>query len=301
MKKILKERILFAVLISGIAIYFFGRIKPSSNGFLSKHCFAEKTFTKEKFDIIIFGDSRIYRGVSPDEMKKEIGSSEKILNFGYSGGGFSKQIFDAIEKKLDSRGEKIIILGITPHSLTDDAAGNNQFNEFLNKKREEVIEELYLYKFLNFFEPTSIADIKMSFDDSVNIYYETYFENGWVASNNKFPNPNEALPLYKKEFEQGKVNATIVNSLIVQIGIWHSAGITVYAFRPPTTEKMVKLENSMSSFDEKNISDRISAAGGIWLNIPLTGFISYDGSHLNEESAIKLSDTLATLIKKNFK
>jgi hypothetical protein len=84
-----------------------------------------------------------------------------------------------------------------------------------------------------------------------------------------------------------------------QTRLWNSRGIDVYAFRVPSSQAMVELENQMSGFDEAAFVEQFTSAGGIWFSIPLEPYHSFDGSHLTKQAALKLSADLATLIRKS--
>ena len=72
----------------------------------------------------------------------------------------------------------------------------------------------------------------------------------------------------------------------------------MFGFRVPSTEKMVALENEISGFDEAAFIEGFKAAGGIWFDIPLEPYHTYDGAHLVKPSAIRLSLDLAEMIKR---
>ena len=67
-------------------------------------------------------------------------------------------------------------------------------------------------------------------------------------------------------------------------------------FRPPTTPAMLDLEERLSGFDEARFARRFEEAGGSWVALAREGWRSYDGSHLHEDSARRLSDELARAI-----
>ena len=47
----------------------------------------------KKYNFIISGDSRAYRGVSPDEVETIIENISKAKNLGFSSGGFNEEVF----------------------------------------------------------------------------------------------------------------------------------------------------------------------------------------------------------------
>jgi hypothetical protein len=89
--------------------------------------------------------------------------------------------------------------------------------------------------------------------------------------------------------EHFKVKPDLIKALTAQTRLWTSKGIRVFGFRPPTTIAMLQLENEMSAFDEKALIAAFTAAGGTWIPVDFSKYHSYDGSHLDEASAEKLS------------
>ena len=52
---------------------------------------------------------------------------------------------------------------------------------------------------------------------------------------------------------------------------------------------MEHLEDSITGFDEIEFIERFESLGGTWLRIDKTGYETYDGSHLREVEAARLS------------
>ncbi|HNW52593.1 MAG TPA: hypothetical protein PKH79_16035, partial [Prolixibacteraceae bacterium] len=67
----------------------------------------------------------------------------------------------------------------------------------------------------------------------------------------------------------------------------------VVGFRPPVTVPMKMLEDTMGFYNETAISARFNEAGGHWIHLNSTEYKTYDGSHLDLKSAMKLSEVLA--------
>jgi len=120
--------------------------------------------------------------------------------------------------------------------------------------------------------------------------------NGWIASSNIIEDTLDAITGYRKWYKKNKVSNKITNNLITQVKKWVDKGINVYAFTVPTSWSMKQLEDSLSGYNETEISKRIENVGGIWLKFN-DNYHSYDGSHLVKESAEKLSRELAKKIK----
>ncbi len=296
-----KERILLilpALLIFSLA---FKAIRPELGKQLllkTKNFWLKKTFDNNKYDVIICGDSRVYRGVSPQAMNSEFENTD-ILNFGFSSGGYSDIMYRAINHRLDSKSErKILILGISPYSLTPRAAQNKSLYHYQNIKREERIENQYFSGVLEFFIPFTPIELerKMIGKSFLNPKIETFNSSGWVASDFVNRDPEYALKSYQTTFNNNQVSEQLVHKLCLQISEWKSEDIEIYAYRPPTTNKMVTLEDSLSGFKQSEIILALKEAGAQWIDLSDQTYYSYDGSHLQEKSAIQFSIDLAQKI-----
>lgn len=293
----MKERVITILPIVLFWIVALSYIRPEtneSNASIIKRFWIVKTHTKKKFNFLVCGDSRTYRAVSPDAME-ELLPAFSILNFGFSSGSFSPFMLAQIENKLDfSASDKVLYLGITPYSLTPKAARDGHIKQELARKKEEILEALYFDPIERFFEPIKINLGRPL--DSVT-YIQLYKKAGWVATDKIPPNPEEALSIYLKDFEDNVVSEELISSLMSKVREWSGKGIKVFATRPPTTKEMVALENRLSGFKEGPFIKRFTEAGGIWLDINENRYRSFDGSHLDIPSSIAFSKDLAALIK----
>lgn len=297
-----QTNILFTILIAAIFLAGLSFVLPKNDEkYLGDMFWVRKTFAPSKYNVILMGDSRIYRALSPEIMEEEL-SNLKILNFGYSNGGLNPEMFQAAEEKLAKySGVKIIVLGITANTLTDYTRDNKQYLQELNRPREEVLERLYLSPVSYWFSATSPEQLKTHFQNK-NIpkkswYISNYRMNGYVESD-KFPTDTlEAIPSYTKDFNNFQVDKKHLTDLFNQVKKWTKNGIYVFAYRPPVSQTMLELENNMGKYDENRITSGITKAGGHWVALRNTNFKTYDGSHLDRASAEQLSMTIARKIK----
>lgn len=298
----LKNKTYITLILSLILIIILGLVLPKQDASKSQleRFWLKKIFANKNYDILIMGDSRTYRGISPQAMQQVL-KNYKILNFAYSNGGLNNFMFNEAEKHLSKkRNKQIIVLGVTPYSLTSLSEKNKQYLQELTRPKEDVYQRLYLNPLLTFFSPVK-PDFVFSgrSKEPQVIYKQEFFDNGWVASNKIPSNPHEAIPYYKKDFSSINVSLTLINNLITKTQYWTKKGIKVFAFRPPTTNEMLQLENKTSGFNELSFVKKFENAGGHWINIDVSKYYSYDGSHLSKKSAIKLSKKIAFEIKKN--
>ena len=79
---------------------------------------------------------------------------------------------------------------------------------------------------------------------------------------------------------------------------WMKDGIRVFAFVPPTTPDMKKLEETKSGCDMHIVKAAFEKAGGVWIDIEdEQKYSAYDSSHLNRNQAVMLSKYLSRKIK----
>jgi hypothetical protein len=256
----------------------------------------QKTHYAKGNNIVFMGDSRIYRGISSESVKS-VFPKQKVLNLGYSSGGLNQYMFDVAYSLLDKKKKvKIIVLGVTPFSMTEAARENEHFKQELERPLAEVVERNYLNPYLSIFESISFVDYKTD-PNKIN-YPQVFHENGWIESSKTHTIKTEVLSSYRKTFSKTIRSEKSISETLKFVAQMKNKGIAVYGFRPPTCQEMEKLENQLSGFNEDKFKNLFIAAGGRWIDIPNRfSFNTYDGSHLHYESAKKLSLILAKKIK----
>lgn len=246
----------------------------------------EKTHNEEKFDVVIYGDSRIYRGVSPAHITEETNLS--AYNFGYSSGSMSSQMLEFASSHLDHSNRPVFILGISPHSLTKDAMKDEQFLQEDGRSALEVLKRKKLAGFMSIFDPIRPSDLfaKGANQDQLN-------EGGWMSNPGNEIDTLNGLEHYRKVLTDNPIVPEAVEDMLSFVTELSSKGVRVIGFRPPTMSSMEALENDLLNFDQMDLAKRFEEHGGEWLNFDLNEFQTYDGSHLQKESAIFLSKKLA--------
>ena len=267
--------------------------------YLGELFWTRKTFAPAKYNVVTMGDSRVYRGVSPEIIESHL-PGLKVLNFAYSNGGLNPTMFNAAEKKLDQNQKpKIIVLGISANTISGYSAGNQQFVQELNRPREEIFQRIYFNPLRYWFSATSPEKLKNHFSETKEtaFYRNKYFMNGYVESE-KFPaDTMEAIPSYTKDFTNYKVTPENLSDLFKQVKKWTDSGITVVGFTPPVSQPMQMLEYTLGMFDEAAIKTGFEKASGHWIDLNPAKYKTYDGSHLNIESARKLSHEIGEEIQ----
>ena len=145
----MRNRVFLALVIAATLIGLIGLLRPDAMRTVSreKWFWTWKTHSDRKFDVVFVGDSRTYRGISPESMAEGL-QGFRILNFGYSSGSLSALMLAEAESRLDAGGRRIIVLGVTPSSLTPRAARDEQYRQEKNRTSSEVLENIYMAPFL---------------------------------------------------------------------------------------------------------------------------------------------------------
>lgn len=249
-----------------------------------------KTFAPAQYNLIACGDSRIYRGISTEAIREGSAQDWQGINLGYASAGFSIEYLNFVVSKFDPQASnRTLLLGVTPHSFTSEALRNEQYFSFQEISRFEQIKETNLAPLLAFFapyRPTKVLKRKTPNEQ------EVYNADGWVASNYVRPDTTDALISYRKAFADYRIEKDAVEAFLNKVEEMARSGITLVAFRPPSTYSMRALEDELSGFNEAYIRDQLTARGVIWLEFSDSDFNSYDGSHLNAASAIQFSTQL---------
>lgn len=271
-------------------------------GAAAERFWALKTHGKTRYDMILMGDSRVYRGISPAAMESIL-SGYRIFNFGYSGGALDPVMFAAAERRLDPGSDrKSILFGVTPLALTPYAARDEHYQQELNRPVDYVFTRLYWLPLVRSLEALDIRSIPNIFSGEKKPgtqagYYQEFYDDGWIASWSIPEDPYRTLPSFRDIFSYSPVSQSLVQRLMEQTREWTARGIQVYGFRVPSSQAMVALEDQMSGFNEAAFVEQFQAAGGTWFSIPLEPYHSFDGSHLTKQSAQQLSIDLAKLIR----
>lgn len=245
----------------------------------------QKFFAPSQFDIVVAGDSRAYRGVSPQHMN--VGEL-KVLNFGFDGVGLCDNYLKVSGEKLAQESNvKAILIVLTPYSLTPNAC---KWNEFVSLKKSAIPltqSALMEAQVSHFIRRVTSQDIKEMLGKPAS-FREEYFAEGWVASQRVKVDPAEADSLYIANFKNNQVDGVLVENLVDWIKVARESGVRVFVTRSPTAPSLKEIENTYGNFNEENARSLIVSKGGEWLDLEpsiLAQLQFYDGSHLDRSSA----------------
>jgi hypothetical protein len=295
------KKVILTIILGLFISVIFGLITKINNPDQDiRRLFVYKTHYPKKYNLIIAGDSRTYRAVSSKIIADSLNGN--AINLGYSSASFSKLLVNHINNKIttDKSVKRIIILGITPLSINIDEEQNGHLQEMLNLKKEEVIDYLYFYPVKNFFVPRKLNLLFAKDTNTANFIQKCHMQEGWIESDFIKPMPTLALLSYYKEYKNigKKFSYSILDSLCNNIRNWKKQKIDVYAFFPPSSEKMEILEDNFFQIDRTKVVKNVINAGAKWIRLDSL-YYSYDGSHLCAKSAQTLSKEIAHKIKQN--
>ena len=284
----------------GIFAYFLPA-KPSSStasGLFWHH----KIHTNDRYDMVIVGDSRIYRGVDPACIEKLMGGDQaiKVFNFGFSSAGLDSAFIEDAIRLLDTNAQPpILVLGVSPSALADENMRNIHYYQEKNRSYTEQLQRRYLNTFLGNFDPSAPSLVRNLLVDNKEGYFQKHYKNGWIASEKIPTDLWKDLWMLEDGYKKAVWSLYYQTRLIHLIAGWEARGIEVIAFRPPAAAHFESAENTLSQFRESAIAAQIEAVGGTWIDIKdRYQYQTYDGSHLLKSSAQKLSIYLAKQIKK---
>lgn len=280
------------ILVIGMIVLFVAlNARHLPPGVSKKFFWTNKSHQTEQFDIVVFGDSRVYRGFSPGVFTK--GTTFTCFNFGYSSGGTSPEMLDYIESRLDRRSGGVMLIGVSPDVFTKYAQRNIQYNQEMDRTTMEVLENLYVEPFMRNFSSVKISK-PLSILQGYNAkrVRELVFEDGFMPT---FPSSIDSLrrvQIYANNYaKKGGIESNYVQAFLDRVQEWKNQSIRVIAYRPPTSRAMQKVEES-AGFDEEDFVKRFQQAGGEWIDINEKDYVSYDASHIDGNEAIRLTKEL---------
>ncbi len=291
-----------AILLA-IMLTIVGIIRPigKTRGMDPLSQLSQKMRWHEQFDIVFGGDSRTQRGVSPGAIEKEL-PNKKVANFGFSAACLDPKYLSHLKKLIKKQSKKpTIVLGVTALSLTAYAQKNNAYLEYAKKHRAEHYLNAHFGHILHFFRRYKKDEIKQLLGYArAHDYYEYAKNDGWIQSNRRPHIPRYALKEYEKLLNKHPFVPKLQEDLLVKVHELTKAGVRVFAFRPPTTKEMAELEKKLCAFDKDKFIEEFKSYGGKWIEVDDRNYRSYDGSHIDEKSAVKFSKDLAKALVNHY-
>lgn len=300
-----KERCLWTVLTAAVLLAYVGKLprEHETSGVPESRFWMEKMKWNACADVVLAGDSRVHHGLSPAGMQQRLGEC-RIVNFGFAGNGYSPEYLDAVERVIDPGSRRpTIVLGITPRSLTPKSLAENEFLELRQSQAISIVaswKSHYLAGWLEFFEPWQLQPLLRTLRgaSASNVVRESEFHpDGWVATVWTPPQPAMMVESYRYQFRDNRVSEEATARLLERVRHWTKRGIAVVGIRPPTPPEMEEVENTLGGFDERAFVTMFEEAGGRWLRTDGRRYTTYDGCHLDRESAVRYSNDIAVLMR----
>lgn len=258
-----------------------------------------KVVPEKKYDLIFLGDSRVLTGIDPAVFENRLNCS--AYNAAFAGGGLCEKIFRHTSQNLLSGksicNSRVVVVGITPLTMSKDARKNSQFELLKNKLQKKSGNTFSEYVRIPFKKIRS-KRIKEFFKRSAST--RIYHKNGYLERFAKVSKKAQqsSLHTYTVFFKNYQYSYRSINELCHWIRQWNKEGITVFAFRPPVNKAMDSLEDESGKFNFSTVRKVVEQAGGIWLFVDKRDkYNSYDSSHLASAEAARLSRDLADKIR----
>lgn len=264
-------------------------------------------------DIVLAGNSRIYRGLDPAIFEQAL-AGRTVLNLGFSDQVWSEAYLDLIQKTLKLSAEKTrwIVIGVDPPSLkaveysgtpSMEASG---FGNALRQQHGALLPARWAVAFTELTQRLAPIDLPLLLGiqqvsaKTSEDYLQDYHVDGWIASNFREQDPERFVRNYWRDRTeaQQKISDATAQRLVARIASWRQLGLRIAAFRPPTTAETSTLEDLVFGFNQSNMERALTSAGALWIDCTDTTLRSYDGSHMIPESAQRLSRCLADAIAK---
>lgn len=241
-------------------------------------------------DVVLAGDSRVYRGLAPTEFT----SGRTVRNFGFSSVRLDETYLERAASLLRPNGT--LVIGLSALSFThskrdgfDEAverAARRSGSDRVRAVIDTTVRERCRPVALDLLMGSSDGRDQATADE----YIERFFDDGFVGSDYVVRQPERALGPYRESLEQGlKADRGMIDDLVREIAELEARGTRVVCLRVPTSLEMASLEDAYAGVDWETLSRDLRGVGAEWLSFDFADFESYDGSHLTEESARELS------------
>lgn len=297
------QRILLSLGLTLVLLAIGGWYFPAipSSSMQSDLFWSTKVQPNQAFDVVFIGDSRIYRGISPTIITKELKEidSFSVFNYGFSSAGLDTAFMEAGAALLNANSkQRILVLGVTASSLADENLANPHHWQEKNRHPVEIWQRKHINAYLSFFDPTSPLVLRNTYRGEKSGYYQEYKKNGWIASD-KLPRDEwKGYWHIQNTYPTVKFSAAVRENLIKKVAEWEAEGIQVFGFRPPAAAHFEAIETKY--YPEEALRTQFEAVGGTWIEIPdRKTYITYDGNHLEEQSARKLSAVVGKAMKRS--
>ena len=303
LRRVDRRRIALAV-GAAVALVAWGtaaRPPGDATGLPVEAFWARKLRAGPRFDGVLLGDSRVYRGLAPAEMAPALDGA-RILNFGFSNAGLEARYLAAGRAKLDPAApRRWIVVGVTPLALTATAGARNGYLERAARAPSAAWPAAAAARLTAPLAPLTPAELRRMLGGGPPAvrYREHYGADGWAASDKTPVDLGAAPAAYGAQLARDpdfRLDPDVAADLMAAVGAWTGEGIAVFGLRPPTAPAMRAFEDGPLGFDEAATRAAFAAAGGRWIDVDPGAYATFDGSHLRADDARRLSRDVAAAV-----
>jgi hypothetical protein len=296
---ILRDKTAWTLIAAAALVIAASLLRPTGpqEGIYHEEQFRLKITSGDDYDIVIAGDSHIENGVSPAAMSGIL-PGQRIFNFSFAGVAFTPDYLEAVRARLDPKSRRpAIVIGLTPMSLSTFSAEDNRF---IHLSRNPPGGPGWLGEMRSrlafIFRPIRELNIEHQLGGEPRGYRWIFHPDGWVATS-RFPEDDkEYLEHLHRRLTQETIDPAIFENLLAGTKRWSDEGIAVFGFRPPVSNRVSAMEDSLSIFPELEAARRFEDAGGYWLTFDASRYHYVDGSHMRYDAAIEFSRDLAKAV-----
>lgn len=239
---------------------------------------------EKAYDVVIFGDSRAYRGIDPSLLPGQ------ALNFGFSGAALDPYYLHAGVQKLRPGGT--LVVAVSPHSLSSRAAEANAFRALQARHEADLSLTRFASPGYAWTRPYTMSQMLGLARGRVSVLapvspQEAFMPDGFVASSRPaVSTAPETAKIYGDLLRDHPIGPREVDNLTFKLTWYQVNGYRVVVLRLPVSPDVENAESMDTSKFKQQMFDR----GLEWFDCPQGE--TYDGSHLSAESARRISEAL---------
>ena len=219
--------------------------------------------------------------------------------------GYESRYLKAVDRILNIQSKcPVVVLGIAPNNFIISRTKVNDFLELDKMNAASIWLGRHFGAMAHFTRPVTDSDKKNMMGkskDRKSAFYRVYHNDGWMESRIIPEDPTERLPYSTEVTKRDPAKPELIYNLLDQVAKWRRRGIRVYGLRYPTSTAMREMEDKYGQLDFQRFYKQFADAGGIWISVPSDGYITYDGSHLRAESAVRFSRYVGKFIAMDIK
>lgn len=255
--------------------------------------FRMKLAWKNTADVVVLGNSQIYRGIDPQAFA-ETCPGVTALNFGFSGVLMRRRYVEASLPVLRTDGPKVILVGINPLQFKSEHLGDG----FIDAVRHE--EQFRLpWQFESFLQPVlrRLRPLQKPLPAARLVQWD-FRRNGFVASVSELMPVREArYQRYADDYVIHPFSEKMYLGLLDQLVELQRDGYRVLVFSSYSSVAFELIDTRMSELDDARLANDLRARGLDHLPVAVDGLVSYDGTHLDAASAAIFSRRIGNAVK----